>query len=100
METRGPGSLQEQNLRLPRCLEQETGLHYNTFRFYDPDGDGSRSQIRSGCRVVKFARDSARSVTACIAGKLAPTEGHVGCQTSNMVQLMGDLARCPMKRCG
>ncbi|WP_438280635.1 RHS repeat-associated core domain-containing protein [Pseudomonas alabamensis] len=37
MERREPGSLQEQHLRLLRqCLNQETGLYYNTFRYYGP----------------------------------------------------------------
>ncbi|AMA45700.1 hypothetical protein APT63_08680 [Pseudomonas sp. 22-AL-CL-001] len=38
VEARGPGCLQEQNLRFQgQYLDRETGLHYNTFRFYDPD---------------------------------------------------------------
>ncbi len=38
VEAREPGCLQEQNLRFQgQYLDRETGLHYNTFRFYDPD---------------------------------------------------------------
>ncbi|SFO05770.1 RHS repeat-associated core domain-containing protein [Variovorax sp. PDC80] len=34
----GHASLAEQNLRFPgQYLDRDTGLHYNTFRFYDPD---------------------------------------------------------------
>jgi RHS repeat-associated protein len=37
-ETRHPSFNQEQNLRFQgQYLDRETGLHYNTFRFYDPD---------------------------------------------------------------
>jgi len=37
-ETREPYYLEEQNLRFQgQYLDRETGLHYNTFRFYDPD---------------------------------------------------------------
>ncbi|NVZ77917.1 RHS domain-containing protein, partial [Pseudomonas gingeri] len=38
VETREPYYLEEQNLRFQgQYLDRETGLHYNTFRFYDPD---------------------------------------------------------------
>jgi RHS repeat-associated protein len=37
-ETREPYYVEEQNLRFQgQYLDRETGLHYNTFRFYDPD---------------------------------------------------------------
>jgi RHS repeat-associated protein len=37
-ETRHPSFNREQNLRFQgQYLDRETGLHYNTFRFYDPD---------------------------------------------------------------
>jgi RHS repeat-associated protein len=37
-ETREPYFIEEQNLRFQgQYLDRETGLHYNTFRFYDPD---------------------------------------------------------------
>ncbi|MEE4881958.1 RHS repeat-associated core domain-containing protein, partial [Pseudomonas alliivorans] len=37
-EIREPYYLEEQNLRFQgQYLDRETGLHYNTFRFYDPD---------------------------------------------------------------
>ncbi|CAG8865801.1 hypothetical protein PS627_01720 [Pseudomonas fluorescens] len=37
-ESREASCLQEQNLRFQgQYLDRETGLHYNTFRFYDPD---------------------------------------------------------------
>ncbi|NIE75307.1 type IV secretion protein Rhs [Pantoea sp. Ap-967] len=37
-ESRAASCLQEQNLRFQgQYLDRETGLHYNTFRFYDPD---------------------------------------------------------------
>ncbi|MCO7514372.1 DUF6531 domain-containing protein [Pseudomonas guariconensis] len=37
-EWRAPGHDEEQNLRFQgQYLDRETGLHYNTFRFYDPD---------------------------------------------------------------
>ncbi|WLI18563.1 RHS repeat-associated core domain-containing protein [Pseudomonas wuhanensis] len=37
-ETREPYYIEEQNLRFQgQYLDRETGLHYNTFRFYDPD---------------------------------------------------------------
>ncbi|MGC6368569.1 RHS repeat-associated core domain-containing protein [Pseudomonas sp. K2I15] len=37
-EIREPYYLEEQNLRLQgQYLDRETGLHFNTFRFYDPD---------------------------------------------------------------
>ena len=38
VEAREPGCLQDQNLRFQgQYLDRETVLHYNTFRFYDPD---------------------------------------------------------------
>jgi len=37
-EVREPYFIEEQNLRFQgQYLDRETGLHYNTFRFYDPD---------------------------------------------------------------
>ena len=37
-EVRQDGLVQEQNLRMQgQYLDRETGLHYNTFRYYDPD---------------------------------------------------------------
>ncbi len=37
-EIREPYYIEEQNLRFQgQYLDRETGLHYNTFRFYDPD---------------------------------------------------------------
>ena len=37
-EVREPHYIEEQNLRFQgQYLDRETGLHYNTFRFYDPD---------------------------------------------------------------
>ncbi len=37
-EVREPYYIEEQNLRFQgQYLDRETGLHYNTFRFYDPD---------------------------------------------------------------
>ncbi len=37
-EVREPWYVEEQNLRFQgQYLDRETGLHYNTFRFYDPD---------------------------------------------------------------
>ena len=37
-EVREPYCIEEQNLRFQgQYLDRETGLHYNTFRFYDPD---------------------------------------------------------------
>jgi RHS repeat-associated protein len=37
-ETREPYFLEHQNLRFQgQYLDRETGLHYNTFRYYDPD---------------------------------------------------------------
>lgn len=37
-EQREPYFIEEQNLRFQgQYLDRETGLHYNTFRFYDPD---------------------------------------------------------------
>ncbi|MGD8219991.1 RHS repeat-associated core domain-containing protein [Pseudomonas thivervalensis] len=37
-EIREPHYIEEQNLRFQgQYLDRETGLHYNTFRFYDPD---------------------------------------------------------------
>ena len=37
-EHRKPHFIEEQNLRFQgQYLDRETGLHYNTFRFYDPD---------------------------------------------------------------
>nr|WP_319017566.1 RHS repeat-associated core domain-containing protein [Pseudomonas sp. EggHat1] len=37
-ETQESFFVEEQNLRFQgRYLDRETGLHYNTFRFYDPD---------------------------------------------------------------
>ncbi|HLD65569.1 MAG TPA: RHS repeat-associated core domain-containing protein, partial [Pseudomonas sp.] len=37
-EQREPRFIEEQNLRFQgQYLDRETGLHYNTFRFYDPD---------------------------------------------------------------
>ncbi|AZF40087.1 Rhs-family protein [Pseudomonas sp. R4-39-08] len=37
-EVRKPYYIEEQNLRFQgQYLDRETGLHYNTFRFYDPD---------------------------------------------------------------
>ncbi|NWB88969.1 RHS repeat-associated core domain-containing protein [Pseudomonas gingeri] len=37
-EVREPSYIEEQNLRFQgQYLDRETGLHYNTFRFYDPD---------------------------------------------------------------
>ncbi|MDF0729358.1 DUF6531 domain-containing protein [Pseudomonas entomophila] len=37
-EWRVPGFVEEQNLRFQgQYLDRETGLHYNLFRFYDPD---------------------------------------------------------------
>jgi len=37
-EHRKPQFIEEQNLRFQgQYLDRETGLHYNTFRFYDPD---------------------------------------------------------------
>ncbi|MCM2363684.1 RHS repeat-associated core domain-containing protein [Pseudomonas sp. SR18] len=37
-EVREPYYVEEQNLRFQgQYLDRETGLHYNTFRFYDPD---------------------------------------------------------------
>jgi len=37
-EVREPYYIEEQNLRLQgQYLDRETGLHFNTFRFYDPD---------------------------------------------------------------
>ncbi|WP_348749477.1 RHS repeat-associated core domain-containing protein, partial [Pseudomonas rhodesiae] len=37
-EVREPYYIEEQNLRCQgQYLDRETGLHYNTFRFYDPD---------------------------------------------------------------
>ena len=37
-ETREPYFVENQNLRFQgQYLDRETGLHYNTFRFYDPD---------------------------------------------------------------
>ena len=37
-ETRESSYIEEQNLRFQgQYLDRETGLHYNTFRFYDPD---------------------------------------------------------------
>ena len=37
-ELREPYFIEEQNLRFQgQYLDRETGLHYNTFRFYDPD---------------------------------------------------------------
>ena len=37
-ETREPYFIEQQNLRFQgQYLDRETGLHYNTFRFYDPD---------------------------------------------------------------
>jgi RHS repeat-associated protein len=37
-EVREPHVIEEQNLRFQgQYLDRETGLHYNTFRFYDPD---------------------------------------------------------------
>jgi RHS repeat-associated protein len=37
-EVRQPHFIEEQNLRFQgQYLDRETGLHYNTFRFYDPD---------------------------------------------------------------
>ncbi|MBD8236691.1 RHS repeat-associated core domain-containing protein [Pseudomonas fluorescens] len=37
-EVRKPYFIEEQNLRFQgQYLDRETGLHYNTFRFYDPD---------------------------------------------------------------
>ena len=37
-EIREPYYIEEQNLRFPgQYLDREIGLHYNTFRFYDPD---------------------------------------------------------------
>ena len=37
-ETREPYYIEEQNLRFQgQYLDRETGLHYNTLRFYDPD---------------------------------------------------------------
>ncbi|MFK9002726.1 RHS repeat-associated core domain-containing protein [Pseudomonas pergaminensis] len=37
-EVREPFYIEEQNLRFQgQYLDRETGLHYNTFRFYDPD---------------------------------------------------------------
>ncbi|RZI32750.1 RHS repeat-associated core domain-containing protein [Pseudomonas orientalis] len=37
-ETREPSYIEEQNLRFQgQYLDRETGLHFNTFRFYDPD---------------------------------------------------------------
>jgi len=38
IEWRSPRHAREQNLRFQgQYLDRETGLHYNTFRFYDPD---------------------------------------------------------------
>lgn len=38
-EWRAPDFIEDQNLRFQgQYLDRETGLHYNTFRFYDPDG--------------------------------------------------------------
>jgi RHS repeat-associated protein len=37
-EVREPYNIEEQNLRFQgQYLDREIGLHYNTFRFYDPD---------------------------------------------------------------
>lgn len=37
-EAREPSYIEEQNLRFQgQYLDRETGLHFNTFRFYDPD---------------------------------------------------------------
>lgn len=37
-EVREPHYIEEQNLRFQgQYLDRETGLHFNTFRFYDPD---------------------------------------------------------------
>ena len=37
-EVREPYYIEEQNLRFQgQYLDRETGLHFNTFRFYDPD---------------------------------------------------------------
>ena len=61
MEVREPECLQEQNLRFQgQYLDRETGLHYNTFRFYDPDVGRSHSRIRSGCRAGISCMDMRR----------------------------------------
>ena len=42
----------QQNLRYQgQYLDRETGLHYNTFRYYDPDIGRLPSQTRLGCWV-------------------------------------------------
>ncbi|WP_141231060.1 RHS repeat domain-containing protein, partial [Pseudomonas sp. Irchel 3F5] len=82
-EVREAHFIEEQNLRFQgQYLDRETGLHYNLFRFYDPDV-GRFTQpdpigLAGGLNLYQYAANPVGWIDPLGLNALLPSEGGVG----------------------